>query len=61
LKNIPFYQRGLKTSLTGVEVQGPMRRSDAVGFVVVRCSMIIDKPECVTMFDEVNAAQQDCR
>jgi hypothetical protein len=35
-----------------------MRRSDAVGFVVVRCSMIIDKPECVTMFDEVNAAQQ---
>ena len=30
------------------------RRSDAVGFVVVRCSMIIDKPECVTMFDDVS-------
>jgi hypothetical protein len=34
------------------------RRSDAVGFVVVRCSMVIDKPECVTMFDDVSDAQQ---
>jgi hypothetical protein len=34
------------------------RRSDAVGFVVVRCSMVIDKLECVTMFDDVSDAQQ---
>jgi hypothetical protein len=33
------------------------RRSDAVGFVV-RCSMVIDKPECVTMSDDVSDAQQ---
>jgi hypothetical protein len=30
----------------------------AVGFVVLRCSMVIDKPECVTMFDDVSDAQQ---
>jgi hypothetical protein len=27
-------------------------------FVVVRCSTVIDKPECVTMFDDVSDAQQ---
>jgi hypothetical protein len=34
------------------------RRNDAVGFVVVHCSMVIDKAECVTMFDDVSDTQQ---
>jgi hypothetical protein len=25
--------------------------------MVVRCSMVIDKPECVTMFDDVSDAK----
>ena len=26
--------------------------------MAVRCSMVIDKPECVTMFDDIGDAQQ---
>src|SRR5260221_8214403 len=36
--------------------QATPRRSERA--MVVRCSMVIDKPECVTMVDDVSDAQQ---